>query len=336
MRAIEIQTQFGLDHLVQVDRPLPEPGPRQILLRMRAVALNYRDLLTVAGEYNPKQPLPLIPCSDGVGEVTAVGDGVERVSEGDRVIPIFAQSWISGAPTRARLRSTLGGPLDGTLAEYVMLHEDGVVHAPNHLEDEEAASLPCSAVTAWNALVGENPVKAGDTVLVQGTGGVSIFALQLAQLLGARVVVTSSSDEKIERVRDLGAWETINYRENPEWGKDARRLTGGEGVDRVVEVGGAETLAQSLSAVAIGGQISLVGNLSGGVLQLNIIPIFMRQVRLQGILVGHRESLEQMNRAIDAHAMRPVIDRVFPVSETRQAFEYMKAGRHFGKICIRF
>lgn len=336
MRAIEIQTQFGLDHLVQVDRPLPEPGPRQILLRMRAVALNYRDLLTVAGEYNPKQPLPLIPCSDGVGEVTAVGDGVERVSEGDRVIPIFAQSWISGAPTRARLRSTLGGPLDGTLAEYVLLHEDGVVHAPNHLEDEEAASLPCSAVTAWNALVGENPVKAGDTVLVQGTGGVSIFALQLAQLLGARVVVTSSSDEKIERVRDLGAWETINYRENPEWGKDARRLTGGEGVDRVVEVGGAETLAQSLSAVAIGGQISLVGNLSGGVLQLNIIPIFMRQVRLQGILVGHRESLEQMNRAIDAHAMRPVIDRVFPVSETRQAFEYMKAGRHFGKICIRF
>ena len=336
MRAIEIQTQFGLDHLVQVDRPLPEPGPRQILLRMRAVALNYRDLLTVAGEYNPKQPLPLIPCSDGVGEVTAVGDGVERVSEGDRVIPIFAQSWISGAPTRARLRSTLGGPLDGTLAEYVLLHEDGVVHAPNHLEDEEAASLPCSAVTAWNALVGENPVKAGDTVLVQGTGGVSIFALQLAQLLGARVVVTSSSDEKIERVRDLGAWETINYRENPEWGKDARRLTGGEGVDRVVEVGGAETLAQSLSALAIGGQISLVGNLSGGVLQLNIIPIFMRQVRLQGILVGHRESLEQMNRAIAAHAMRPVIDRVFLVSETRQAFEYMKAGRHFGKICIRF
>jgi NADPH:quinone reductase-like Zn-dependent oxidoreductase len=336
VRAIEIQSQFGLEHLVEVDRPLPDPGPRQVLLRMRAVALNYRDLLMVAGKYNPKQPLPLIPCSDGVGEVTAIGAGVERVKEGDRVIPIFAQRWISGAPTREGLRSTLGGPLDGTLSEHVLLHEDGVVHAPRHLEDEEAASLPCSAVTAWNALVGENPVKAGDTVLVQGTGGVSIFALQLAQLLGARVIATSSSDEKIERVRKLGAWETINYRENPDWGKAVRRLTGGEGVDRVVEVGGAETLAQSVEAVAIGGQISLVGNLTGGVLQWNVIPVFMRQVRLQGILVGHRESLEQMNRAIEAHVMRPVIDRVFPLSEVRQAFEHMTAGRHFGKICIRF
>lgn len=335
MKAIEIQSQFGLDHLVQVERPVPEPGPGQILIRMRAVALNYRDLLTVDGSYNPKQALPLVPCSDGVGEVAALGEGAERVREGDRVIPIFAQRWISGAPTRERLRSTLGGPLGGTLAEYVVLSEEGVVRAPSHLKDEEAASLPCSAVTAWNALVGDNPVTAGDTVLVQGTGGVSIFALQLGQVLGARVIATSSSDEKIERVRRLGAWETINYRDEPEWGKAVRRMTGGEGVDRVVEVGGAETLAQSLSAVAIGGQISLVGNLGGALLQLNIIPVFMRQVRLQGVLVGHRESLEAMNRAIEAHAMRPVIDRVFPFAEARQAFEYMKTGRHFGKICIR-
>jgi NADPH:quinone reductase-like Zn-dependent oxidoreductase len=303
---------------------------------MRAVALNYRDLLTVDGSYNPKQPLPLVPCSDGVGDVAAVGDSVGRVSEGDRVIPIFAQRWISGPPTRDRLRSTLGGPLDGTLAEYVLVSEEGVVQAPSHLEDAEAASLPCSAVTAWNALVGDNPVKAGDTVLVQGTGGVSIFALQLAQILGARVIASSSNDEKIERVRRLGAWETINYRDDPEWGRTVRRMTGGEGVDRVIEVGGAETLAQSLNAVAIGGQISLVGNLSGAVLQLNIIPVFMRQVRLQGILVGHRESLEEMNRAIEAHAMCPVIDRVFPFAETREAFEHMKTGRHFGKVCIRF
>jgi len=335
VKAIEIQSQFGLDHLVQVERPVPEPGPGQILIRMRAVALNYRDLLTVDGSYNPKQALPLVPCSDGVGEVAALGEGAERVREGDRVIPIFAQRWISGAPTRERLRSTLGGPLGGTLAEYVVLSEEGVVRAPSHLKDEEAASLPCSAVTAWNALVGDNPVTAGDTVLVQGTGGVSIFALQLGQVLGARVIATSSSDEKIERVRRLGAWETINYRDEPEWGKAVRRMTGGEGVDRVVEVGGAETLAQSLSAVAIGGQISLVGNLGGALLQLNIIPVFMRQVRLQGVLVGHRESLEAMNRAIEAHAMRPVIDRVFPFAEARQAFEYMKTGRHFGKICIR-
>jgi NADPH:quinone reductase-like Zn-dependent oxidoreductase len=335
VKTFEIQSQFGLDHLVQVERPVPKPGPGQILIRMRAIALNYRDLLTVGGSYNPKQPLPLVPCSDGVGEVAALGDGVERVREGDRVIPIFAQRWISGAPTRERLRSTLGGPLDGTLAEYVVLSEDGVVRAPSHLNDEEAASLPCSAVTAWNALVGDNPVTAGDTVLVQGTGGVSIFAMQLGQLLGARVIATSSSDEKIERVRRLGAWETINYRDEPEWGKAVRRMTGGEGVDRVVEVGGAETLAQSLGAVAIGGQISLVGNLSGALLQLNIIPIFMRQVRLQGVLVGHRESLEAMNRAIEAHTMRPVIDRVFPFAEAHRAFEYMKTGRHFGKICIR-
>jgi NADPH:quinone reductase-like Zn-dependent oxidoreductase len=336
VRVIEIQKGFGLDHLVATDRPVPEPGPRQVLVRMRAVALNYRDLLTVGGRYNPKQPLPLIPCSDGVGEVAAVGTGVERIGEGDRVIPIFAQRWISGAPTREKLRSTLGGPLDGTLAEYVLLPEEGVVRAPSHLEDEEAASLPCSAVTAWNALVGDRPVKAGDTVLVQGTGGVSIFGLQLALLLGARVIVTSSSPEKIERVRELGAWETINYHEDPEWGRTARRLTGGKGVDRVVEVGGAETLTQSLAAVAVGGQISLVGNLTGGVVQLNIIPIFMRQVRLQGVLVGHREALEEMNRAIEAHAVRPVIDRVFPFAETRQAFEYMSTGRHFGKICVRF
>ena len=336
MRAIELRDGFGLEHLGIVERPDPTPGRGELLLRMRAASLNYRDLLTVQGHYNPKQPLPLIPCSDGVGDVAAVGDGVERLSEGDRVIPIFAQRWISGAPTRDRLRSTLGGPLDGTLAEYVLLSEQGVAHAPGHLEDAEAASLPCSAVTAWNALVGDNPVKAGDTVLVQGTGGVSIFALQLAQLLGARVIATSSNEEKIERVKRLGAWETLNYRDQPEGGKIVRRMTGGEGVDRVIEVGGAETLTQSLNAVAIGGQISLIGNLSGAKLQLNIIPIFMRQVRLQGILVGHRESLEEMNRAIEAHAMRPVIDRVFPFAETREAFEYIKTGRHFGKVCIRF
>jgi NADPH:quinone reductase-like Zn-dependent oxidoreductase len=334
VRAIEIQTQFGLDHLVVVERQQPEPGPRQVLIRMRAVALNYRDLLTVDGSYNPKQPLPLIPCSDGVGEVAAVGEEVSRVREGDRVIPIFAQRWVSGAPSREKLRSTLGGPLDGTLAEYVVLDEEGVTLAPSHLSDDEAASLPCSAVTAWNAVAGDDPVGPGDTVLVQGTGGVSIFALQLAQLLGARVIVTSSSEEKIRRVRELGAWETINYQNDREWGKTVRKLTGGEGVDRVVEVGGAETLTQSLGAVAIGGRISLVGNLTGGVMKLNVIPIFMRQVRLQGILVGHREAFEQMNRAIEAHALRPVIDRVFPFSEARKAFEHMRSGRHFGKICI--
>jgi NADPH:quinone reductase-like Zn-dependent oxidoreductase len=336
VKVLEIQEGFGLEHLGFAERPIPDPGPGQVLLRMRAVALNYRDLLTVRGEYNPRQPLPLIPCSDGVGEVRAVGEGVKRVSIGDRVIPIFAQRWIAGAPTREKLRSTLGGPLDGTLAEYVALDAEGLVLAPAHLEDEEAASLPCSALTAWNALAGEGPVSAGDTVLVEGTGGVAIFALQIAQLLGARVIVTSSSNEKLERARSLGAWETINYREEREWGKQARRLTDGLGVNVVVEVGGAETLAQALAAVAFGGQISLIGNLTGGSLDLNIVPLFMRQIRLQGILVGHRDGLETMNREISAHGMRPVIDRVFSFEECREALEHMAGGGHFGKICIRF
>jgi len=336
VKVLEIQEGFGLEHLRFAERPIPDPAPGQVLLRMRAAALNYRDLLTIRGEYNPRQPLPLVACSDGVGEVAEVGEGVKRVSVGDRVIPIFAQRWIAGAPTREKVRSTLGGPLDGTLAEYVVLDADGVVLAPAHLGDEEAASLPCSALTAWNALAGEGPVAAGDTVLVEGTGGVAIFALQIAQLLGARVIVTSSSDEKLERARSLGAWETINYRKAQEWGKQARRLTDGVGVNVVVEVGGAKTLAQALAAVAFGGQISLVGNLTGGSLDLNIVPVFMRQIRLQGILVGHRDALETMNRKISAHGMRPVIDRVFSFEESRKALEYMAGGGHFGKICIRF
>ena len=336
MKAVEIRGGFGLDRLALVERPEPAAGPGQVLLRMRAASLNYRDLLTVRGQYNPKQRLPLIPCSDGVGEVAAVGAGVTRVKVGERVIPAFAQRWIAGAPTRDKLRSTLGGPDDGTLAEYMVLHEDGVVHAPEHMSDVEAATLPCSGLTAWNALVGEGPLVAGSTVLVQGTGGVSVFALQIAHLAGARVIVTSSSDDKLQRARELGAWETIHYRRVPEWGVEARRLTGGAGVDIVVDVGGAETLGQSLAAVAFGGQVSLVGNLTGGASQVDVVPIFMRRVRLQGILVGHRESLEAFNRAAAAGGLRPVVDRVFPLADIRAALEHMSTGVHFGKICIGF
>lgn len=334
MRAVEIRGSFGLENLALVERPDPEPGPRQALVRLRAAALNYRDLLMVEGKYNPKQKLPLIPCSDGAGEVVAVGEGVSRVKPGDRVCPIFAQRWISGEPIRERLRATLGGPLDGTLAELAVFDEEGLVHVPAHLTDEEAATLPCSAVTAWNALVTEGGVKAGDTVLVQGTGGVSIFALQLGRLLGARVIATSSSDEKLARVRELGAAETINYREVPEWGARAKELTGGVGVDHVVEVGGAETLQQSLRAVRLGGTISLIGNLSGTKTEILLTQIFMQKIRVNGILVGHRESFEAMNRAIAFHGMRPVIDNVFPLEEARAAFEHMGRGGHFGKIGV--
>jgi NADPH:quinone reductase-like Zn-dependent oxidoreductase len=334
MRVFEIRDAFGLDRLVAAERPTPEPGPGQVLLEMKAASLNYRDVLTVAGKYNPRQPLPLIPCSDGVGVVAAVGDGVSRVRAGDRVATLFSQKWWGGRPEYDKIRSTLGGPLDGTLAEYMALDEHGVVKVPEHLSNVEAATLPCAAVTAWSALATQGDVGPGDTVLVQGTGGVSLFALQLARILGARVIATSSSDEKLERVRELGAWAVVNYVDEPEWGKKARELTGGVGVDHVVEVGGGGTIAQSLKAIRIGGQISVIGNLAGGSTELSLIPILMQNVRLQGIIVGSREGFEAMNRAIAQHELRPVVDRVFPFAETPEAFRYVAAGKHFGKVCI--
>lgn len=336
MKVVEIGAGFGLEQLRVAERPEPKPGPGQLLLRMRAASLNYRDLLTVTGRYNPRQPLPLVPCSDGAGQVVSVGEGVSRVAVGDRVATLFAQGWISGEPDRDKLRSTLGGPLDGTLTELMVLDQNGVVRVPDHLSDEEAATLPCAAVTAWSALTTPGAVGAGEVVVAQGTGGVSIFALQLAGLLGARVIVTSSSDAKLERARDLGAWATINYLQKPDWGKEVRALTGGRGADLVVEVGGAGTLAQSLDAVRIGGRIALIGVLSGTMAKLNVTPALMKQVRLQGLLVGDREKFESMNRAIAQHGMRPVIDRSFAFDEVRAALEQMADGKHFGKICIRF
>jgi NADPH:quinone reductase-like Zn-dependent oxidoreductase len=343
MRVYEIRDSFGLDHLtpaVRSDDDLDRgPGPGELLLAMRAASLNYRDLLMVEGHYNPRQPLPLVPCSDGVGEVLAVGDGVSRFAVGDRVCPIFARRWISGPATHERLRSTLGGPYDGTLAERMTVPEQSAVAAPDHLDDAEAACLPCAAVTAWSALALPGADGAGtlpgDTVLTLGTGGVSIFALQLAVLAGARVVVTSSSDEKLERARALGAWETLNYREVPDWGRPVRRLTGGAGVDRVIEVGGAGTLEQSLQAVRIGGTVAMIGVLAGHRSPLAVTPILMKQLRVQGVLVGPRDAFEAMNRALTDHRLRPVVDRVFGFDEVPEAFEHLASGRHFGKVAVR-
>jgi NADPH:quinone reductase-like Zn-dependent oxidoreductase len=334
MLAYEIRGAFGLENLVVSERPDPRPGPGEILLALRAAALNYRDLLTVEGKYNPRQKLPLVPCSDGVGEVVEVGPGVSRFEVGDRAVPLFAQRWLGGEPTRERLRSTLGGPLDGTLAQAMVVPAEAAVHPPEHLSDEGAACLPCAVLTAWSAVVVEGRVAAGDTVVVQGTGGVSLSALQVARLQGARVIVTSSSDEKLARARYLGAWETINYRSTPEWGRRVKELTDHRGADLVVEVGGAETLAQSLVAVRFGGTIALVGNLTGGTLSFNVVPAFMQRVRLQGILVGDRDAFEAMNRAAAANHLRPVIDRVFPWQEAREAFEHLASGKHFGKVCV--
>lgn len=336
MKVIEIRNAFGFENLVVAERPDPVPGPGQVLLKMKAASLNYRDLLTMQGLYNPRQPLPLIPLSDGVGEVVAVGDGVTRVKTGDRVAGIFAQGWLAGPPTRAKLLdTTLGGPLNGMLAEQVVLNEQGVVPVPGHLSDEEAAALPCAAVTAWSALVRHAPVVAGDTVLVLGTGGVAIFALQFAKLLGAAVIVTSSSDEKLARATRLGASHGINYKAEPAWSKTVRDLTDGEGVHHIIEVGGVGTLAQSMRAVRMGGCISLIGVLAGVEALLNLTPVLMQDVRVQGVIVGPRETFETMNRAIRLHQLRPVVDRVFPFEDYAAAVEYMAAGKHFGKVCIR-
>ena len=319
MKAFEIQNSFGLDALNLIERTDPSPGYGQVLIKLRVVSLNYRDLMVVKGLYNPNIPLPLIPFSDGVGEVVALGEGVTRVKVGDRVAGIFFQKWLSGKLTEEKTRSALGGAIDGLLAEYAVLHEDGVVSVPEHLTDIEAATLPCAAVTAWNALSGN--VKAGDTVLIQGTGGVSLFALQFAQVLRAKVIATSSNDEKLEKLQSLGATETINYKQTPDWGKKVQEITGG--VDHVVEVGGAGTLNESLKAVSYGGQISLIGVLTGGKGETSTGAILMKNVRVQGIYVDSREMFEDMNRAIALHKIRPICDHVFPLESARAALEYM-------------
>jgi NADPH:quinone reductase-like Zn-dependent oxidoreductase len=334
MKAIVIQSNFGIENLQIVDRPEPKPGPGQVLVKMKAWSLNYRDLMLVKGWYNPKLKLPFVPLSDGVGEVIALGDGVTRVKVGERVAGCFMQRWVAGELTDARAKTALGGAIEGVLAEQVLLHEDGVVTVPSHLSDEEAATLPCAALTAWNALVTHGQIKAGDSVLTQGTGGVSIFALQFARLHGARVIATSSKNAKLERVKQMGASDGINYKETPAWEEKVRELTGGTGVDHVVEVGGAGTLNQSLKAVRPGGFVSLIGVLSGKG-DVNPIPILMKNIRVQGIFVGHREMFETMNRAIALHQMRPVVDRVFDFKDIQAAFTHMESGAHFGKICVR-
>ena len=333
MKVFEIRDTFGIDNLVLTDRPQPLPAHGQVIVKVRAVSLNYRDLLVVKGLYNPRLPLPLIPFSDGAGDVIALGEGVTRVKIGDRVAGIFMQSWLAGELTQAKTMPVLGGDIDGMIAEYVNIPEDGVVHIPNHLSYEEAATLPCAAVTAWHAVI-ESSLKAGESVLVLGTGGVSMFALQFAQMCGARVIITSRSEKKLAKARELGVTDGINYQSIPDWGSKVWELTGG-GVDLVVEVGGAGTLLQSFKAVRAGGRISLIGVLTGTSGEINPLPIVMKKICIQGIFVGSREMFEAMNQAISLHQLHPTIDRVFPFEDAREALRYMESGAHFGKICIR-
>lgn len=336
MRVWEIRDDWSMDHLRPGERAKPMAGPGQVLLRMKAASLNFRDLVVPKRGYGALTgTLPLIPVSDGVGVVEAVGEGVRRIAVGDRVCPLFMPFYEGGELNADRLTRTLGGPIDGVMAEWMVLGEGGVSKVPDHLSDEQAATLPCAALTAWTALITCGGIKAGDRVLVQGTGGVSLFALQFAKLAGARVIVTSSSDEKLARVKAMGADAVLNYRSLPEWGKAVKELAGGEGVDHIVEVGGEQTLTQSLRAIRIGGTISLIGVLSGGNLDVKLGPIVTRHVRLQGITVGHRDGFEAMARAIGQHRLVPVVDRVFAFEQLPEALAYLASGRHFGKICLR-
>jgi NADPH:quinone reductase-like Zn-dependent oxidoreductase len=335
MKVYEIREARGIDCVRPAERPDPQPGCGQVLIKVKAASMNYRDLAVARGGYGRGVPSPVIPLSDGAGEVVAVGPDVTRVAAGDRVAGIFMQTWLAGPTNEEYAKSAMGGAIDGMLAEYVVLNQDGVVKIPAHLSYEEAATLPCAAVTAWHALVSEGCLAPGETVLTQGTGGVSIFALQFSKLMGARVISTSSSDSKLERVRAMGANELINYKTTPDWEKPVRALTG-IGVDHVVEVGGAGTLEKSMRAVRTGGTISLIGVLTGATGEINPRSILMKNIRVQGIYVGSREMFEAMNRAITLHRLHPVVDRVFPFADAVAAYNYLESGAHFGKIVIGF
>jgi len=331
MRAWQISA-FGIDSLELAKRPDRQPGPREVQVKIRAVSFNYRDLMIVKGLYNPKLQLPRIPCSDGAGEVTAVGEGVTEWKAGDRVAGIFMQNWIDGPLTPAKVKGALGGDIDGVLAESVTLHAAGLVQMPAHLSFEEAATLPCAAVTAWNALAAAN-LKPGQTVLVQGTGGVSLFALQFARLAGLRVLGISSSDEKLERARALGLHAALNYRATPEWDRWVLDQTGGEGVDLVVEVGGVGTLPRSLRALRMGGTITQIGVLSGPGEQLPLPLILHKQARIRGIYVGSRRDFEEMNRSIAFSQLKPVAE-TSSWAKVPQVLHRMEAGAHFGKLVV--
>ncbi len=334
MKVYRLHEFKGADGLRHESLPDPTPGQGEVLLRIRAVSLNFRDLIVSNGTYNPKLRLPFVPVSDGAGEVIATGENASRFTAGARVVAPFMPGWLEGPPDEEKARSALGAGGKGMLAELVALPEQALLPIPAHLSFEEAASLPCAGVTAWNALFASGGLEPGDTVLTLGTGGVSLFAIQFARLAGARVIATSGNDQKLARALELGATLGINYRTTSDWDKKVRELTGGKGVDQIVEVGGAGTLPKSLRAVRLGGYIALIGVLSGAG-DVNFVPILMKHIRVQGIFVGSRAMFESMNRAIEAGGLHPVIDRVFEFEEAPQAFKHLESGTHFGKVVIR-
>jgi NADPH:quinone reductase-like Zn-dependent oxidoreductase len=329
---------FGLDGLHLEETAIPAPGPHEVAVTLHAASLNYRDLMVVLGHYNPKLQMPRIPGSDAAGTVTAVGSAVTRFQPGDRVTSLFFQDWPTGEIEATTAKSALGGPIDGVFTTARLFPESGLIPTPAYLTDEQAATLPCAALTAWNAFVEQGHLAAGQTVLVLGTGGVSLFALQIAKLHGARVIITSSSDDKLLRARALGADDTINYRTTPDWDAEVFKLTGKRGVDHVVEVGGAGTLTRSLKSVRTAGHVHVIGVLSGqgeGP-QSGLDPrlVLSKSVHVHGIYVGSAAMFQRMNAAFTLHQLQPVIDRTFPLADFRAAFEHMQSGSHFGKIVL--
>lgn len=332
MRAVEAK-DFSIDALQLGQRPVPMPRRGEILVRIRAASLNYRDLAILAQKYLPALPLPYVPASDCCGEVVEVGEGVTRFKAGERVMPIYTQGWHDGLPTlELRTRRTLGAPLSGVLQEYISVPAEDAVSVPSHLSDGEAATLPIAALTAWSTLQ-EGGIKPGATVLVQGTGGVALFALQFAKLAGARVIALSSSDEKLARAKQLGADAGINYRTTPDWHVAVKEATQGRGVEIVVETAGA-TLDKSLASLAFGGFVGVVGFVAGYTAQIPLRAVIGPMTRIQGIAVGSRARFEAMNRAIAQHKLKPVIDSTYALEQSAEAFRHMQQGRHFGKIVI--
>jgi len=333
MRAVEA-SGFSIQDLRLVKSPIPEVGKGEMLIRLEAASLNYRDLAILDQKYMPNLSLPYVPCSDGCGTVEAVGSGVSRFKVGDKVIPVYTQGWYNGLPSKAqRTTKTLGAPLSGVLQDYIVIPEEEAVSSPQSLSDTECATLPIAALTAWNTLE-QGGVKPGSVVLVQGTGGVALFALQFAKAAGAKVVLLSSSDEKLERAKALGADTLINYQTNPNWGALAKEATGGEGVDIVVETTG-HSLPESLGAVKFGGFVGVIGFVGGHETTISVKTLIGPFVRVQGIAVGSRTQFEAMNKAIDHLKIKPIIDSEFPLEDSSKAFEHLKSGKHFGKVVIK-
>lgn len=334
MKAWHLIEQSGPDGLRLAEIPQPTPGPREVLVRVHATALNFRDLMIAGGQYGGPPDLPLIPLSDGAGEITAVGKEVTQWKLGDRVAGTFFQNWESGPCRADTFASALGGARPGMLAESVVLSEDGLVAVPPHMTLEEAATLPCAALTAWQALVTQGRLAAGQTILLLGTGGVSIFGLQIAKIHGAKVIITSGSDEKLAKAQALGADQTINYRSIPAWDEEVLRLTEGRGVDQVVEVGGHDTFEKSLRALTMNGTLSVIGGVSGFTSNVQLRDILIKNAIIRGIFVGSRTMFEAMNRAFTQNKLHPAIHRIFPFAQAPEAYRHQQSAAHFGKIVI--